>query len=95
MKFKGKVKKMQNIPALGAEIRDLIGCLFFTILSLQKMLVVSFYGLYRDGGLDVCNKSKCEQKRISNKIREVFKSYRFKINIKKDRFPGRLYLFKN
>ena len=43
---------------------------------------LSLFDLYRDDGLAVLKRSKCENEKVTKKIRAIFKSHGFKISVK-------------
>ena len=63
----------------GAEICELVG--LHLLENLKHILQKDGYGLYRDDGLIVIQKSKCEMERLSKKIRSVFAANGFGITI--------------
>ena len=64
---------------MGAEICDLIGLYILSDLSSIDTLVS--FGLYRDDGLTVLKKSKCENERAAKSIRKIFQNHGFKITV--------------
>ena len=64
---------------MGAEICDLIG--LYILFDLNSVNNLSSFGLYRDDGLAVLKRSKCENERATKRIRSIFKNHGFKISV--------------
>ena len=63
----------------GAEVCELVG--LFLLDQLKGIMNNTSYGIYRDDGLAITNKSKCEQERLTKAIRTIFGNNGFKITI--------------
>ena len=58
----------------------------YLLNDLGKITEANCIGLYRDDGLMITNKSKCDQERIGKKLRTIFKNHGFSITIDKGLF---------
>ena len=65
----------------GAEACELVG--LFLLNDMREIAKPTDYGLYRDDGLMVVQKSPCEIERLSKSIRSIFKRNGFNITIEK------------
>ena len=66
----------------GAEACELVG--LFLLNELKECAEPGAYGLYRDDGLMVVQKSACEMERLSKMIRSIFKRHGLNITIEID-----------
>ena len=57
---------------MGAEICDLIG--LYILFDLNSLNNLSSFGLYRDDGLAVLKRSKCENEKATKRIIAIFKN---------------------